>query len=340
MALVGEYPAVAVRVADGDIGQARVTRQGEGAVIADSIAGRVAVHGGHPRLELHGALVLGARRHGIAEQRTAGADHVQARLGHLQGGEGVGRVQGQLAAVELGMLDQPVGLLVERCQALAYIVLVFHSEVGHQCHQLQVLLVGDLQRFTAPAPTGHLYPVAAHAAGIERQVNTQGLAMALGDGVSLAGKFGAADQFFHVVLQGIFQLAQAGQAHPHQLPGKAAGPHHAGFLVAGHRHAGHAKGNDRGHHQADAVAVGIGLEHGAQLGLATQLRLQGADVVLQGACADLDPGIAVLHGQGVAAVVHRQRWCGIQRGLAGDQQGQGSSQKRAAKWHGGFSCHG
>ncbi|MNM82854.1 hypothetical protein D3C81_948970 [compost metagenome] len=340
MALVGEHPAVAVRVANGDIGQARVPRQGVGAVIADGVTGRVAVHRGHPRLELHGALVFGALRHGVAEQRTAGADHVQARFRHFQGGERVGRVQGQLAAVELGMLDQPVGLLIERCQALAYIVLVFHGEVGHQRHQLEVLLVGDLQRFTAPAPAGHLHTVTAHAAGVEREVNAQGLAMALGDGVGLAGEFGAADQFFHVVLQGIFQLAQAGQAYPHQLPGEAAGTHHAGFFVAGHRHAGHAEGDYRRHHQADTVAVGIGFEHGAQLGLAAQFRLQGTDVVLQGACAHLDPGIAVLHGHRVAAVVHRQRRCGIQRGLAGDQQGQGGSEERAAKLHGGFSCYG
>ncbi|MNE84516.1 hypothetical protein D3C80_1814310 [compost metagenome] len=86
------------------------------------------------------------------------------------------------------------------------------------------------------------------------------------------------------------------------------------------------------------MAIGIGLEHGAQLGLAGQLGLQGADVVLQGAGADFDPGVAVLRGQGVGTVVHRQRGGGIQWGLAGDQQGQGCGQKCTAKWHVGFSC--
>ncbi|MNC33369.1 hypothetical protein D3C75_817590 [compost metagenome] len=247
-------------------------------------------------------------------------------------------MQGQLAAVELGMLDQPVGLLIERCQALAHIVLVFHGEVGHQRDQLEVLLVGDLQRFTPAGPGGHFHAVAAHATGIEREVNAQGLAVAFGDGIELAGELGAADQFFHVVLQGIFHFAEAGQAYPHQLPGEAAGANHAGLLVAGHRHARHALGDDRRHDQADTVAIGVGLEHGAQLGLAAQLGLQGTDVVLQRAGTDFDPGVAVLRGQGGGAVVHRQGWCGVQRGLAGDQQSEGCSQEGTAKWHGGFSC--
>lgn len=340
MALVGKRPAVTVGIADSDIGQPRVAGQGKGAVVTDGIAGRVAVHGSHTRLELHGALVLGVARHGVTEQRATGAHHVQARFRHLQRSERVGGVQGELAAVELGVLDQPVGLLVERCQALAHIVLVFHRKVGHQRDQLEVLLVGDLQCFTTAGPGGHLYPVAAHAAGVERQVDAQRLAMALGDGVELAGEFGTAHQFFHVVLQGVFHFAEAGQAYPHQLPGEATGADHAGLLVAGHRHAGHALGNDRRHHQADTVAIGIGLEHGTQLGLAGQFGLQGADVVLQGAGADFDPGVAVLHGQGGGAVVHRQRRRGVQRSLASDQQGQGSGQKGTAKWHGGFSCYG
>lgn len=340
MALVGERPAVTVGVTDGDVGQPRIPGQGVGAVVADGVASRVAVHGGHTRLELHGTLVLGVARYGVTEQRATGAHHVQARFRHLQRSERVGGVQGELAAVELGVLDQPVGLLVERCQALTHIVLVFHGKVGHQRNQLEVFLVSDLQRFATAGPGAHLHPVAAHAAGIERQVDAQGLAMALGDGIELAGEFGAANQLFHVVLQGVFHFAEAGQAHPYQLPGKATGADHAGFLVAGHRHARHALGNDRRHHQADTVAIGIGLEHGTQLGLAGQFGLQGADVVLQGAGADFDPGVAVLHGQSGGAVVHRQRRRSVQRSLASDQQGQGSGQKGTAKWHGGFSCYG
>ena len=169
-------------------------------------------------------------------------------------------------------------------------------------------------------------------------MDAQGLAMARGDGIGLAGELSAAHQLFHVVLQGIFQLAQAGRTDPHQLPGEAAGADHPGLLVAGHRYAGHALGDDRRHHQTDTMAIGIGLEHGAQPGLASQFSLQGADVVLQGAGTDLDPGVAVLHGQGVGAVVHRQRGCRIQGGLAGDQKYQGCSQKGTAKGHGGYSC--
>jgi len=76
-------------------------------------------------LELHHPLVFGKRRHGVAEQQAAGAHHVQAGLGHFQGGEGVGGVQGDFAAVQLGDVDQPVGLLVEGLEAGAYVGGVF-----------------------------------------------------------------------------------------------------------------------------------------------------------------------------------------------------------------------
>lgn len=68
-------------------------------------------------------------------------------------------MQGELAAIKLRVLDQPVGLLVERCQAFAHIVLVFHGEVGHQRDQLEVLLVGDLQRFATAGPVAISTPL-------------------------------------------------------------------------------------------------------------------------------------------------------------------------------------
>ena len=105
--LVGKGTAVTVGVTHGDIGQFRVAAQRPGAVIAHGVALGVAVDRSDMGLELHHALVVGVRRHRVAEQRTARANHVQMRFRHFQGGERVGRMQGDFAAIEFCNIDQP-----------------------------------------------------------------------------------------------------------------------------------------------------------------------------------------------------------------------------------------
>ncbi|MNR00286.1 hypothetical protein D3C85_1160540 [compost metagenome] len=284
-------------------------------------------------LELHHPLVLGTGRNGIAEQRAAGAHHVQARLGHFQGGEGVGRVQGEPAAIHARFPDQPLGLLVEGRQALAHVVLVFHRVVGHQRHHLQALLAHDGQGVLAALLGVHLHAVAAHAAGVQRQVDAQGAPVAFGDGRCLAGEIGIADQLLDLVLQGFLQLGEGAGAHPYQLTLEAAGADHAGFLVAGDGDAGHVQGDHRGHQQADTMAVGVGLEHRAQLRLAVEFGLQGADIVFEGSLVDLHPGVAGLCGQRRLAVVQRHRRRGMDLALP-ENQTEGQGEQGTAERHG------
>ncbi|MNR19612.1 hypothetical protein D3C85_1364160 [compost metagenome] len=116
------------------------------------------------RLELHHAPIFSARNDGIAKQRAARAHHVQARFGYFQGGEGVGRVQGDFLAIELGHVHQPGRLFVEGCQALAYVVLILHREVGHDCDHFQIRYLCDCHGVFLALFGGHFHAVTAHAA--------------------------------------------------------------------------------------------------------------------------------------------------------------------------------
>ncbi|MCY1451721.1 hypothetical protein D9M71_686010 [compost metagenome] len=113
----------------------------------------------------------------------------------------------------------------------------------------------------------------------------------LGD---LLGECEVADQFFHVVLQGVLNFAEGGGAHAHQASGEAVFADDARFFVAGHADAGDAGGDHRGHQQVDAVAVSVGLHHRADLRLGADMLLQRGDVVLESDLVDLDPGVGAL----------------------------------------------
>ena len=162
-AFVGEGATVAVGITNGDVGQFRVAAQGVGAVVTDGVALGVAVDRGHVGFELHHALVVGVGRHGITEQRAARADHVQVRLGHFKGGERVGRVQGDFAAIQLSRVDQPLGLLVERLETGAHVIGILDCEVGHDRPHFKVRYLGDSHCIATAFSRGHFNTVTAHA---------------------------------------------------------------------------------------------------------------------------------------------------------------------------------
>ena len=242
--LVGKGTAVTVGVTHGDIGQFRVAPQRPGAVIAHGVALGVAVDRGDMGLELHHALVVGVRRHRVAEQRTARANHVQMRFRHFQGGERVGRMQGDFAAIEFCNIDQPLCLLVERLEPCTHVVGVFYREVGHDRAHFQVRHLGDGDRVAAALGGGHFHAVAAHAAGVQAQVHHQRTAVFFGNQAGLDGEIKVAHQLFHIVRQRRFQLAEGCRTHTDQLALEAAFTYHASLFIARHANARHTGSDD------------------------------------------------------------------------------------------------
>ncbi|MCY1426606.1 hypothetical protein D9M71_424290 [compost metagenome] len=233
-------------------------------------------------------------------------------------------MQGDLLAVELGHVHQPSRLFVKGGKPLAHVVLILDGEVGHDGYHLQVRYLGDGHGVLLALLGGHFHAVAAHAAGIEANVYLQLATVLVRKFGGLAGELKVADQFLGVVLQCIFEFAQGRGAYPDQFALEATLAHHAHFFVAGHGHARHVVLDDRWHDQADAMAIGVGLEHRTQLRLAAELGLQGLNVVVQRGLVDFNPGVAVLRGHCRGAVVQGQRRCGLYLGLQENQaQGQG-----------------
>ena len=133
--------------------------------------------------------------------------------------------------------------------------------------------------------------------------------MLFGDQAGFDGEIEVTHQFFHVVRQCCFQLAQCRRAHADQLALEAAFTHYTCFFITCNTDARHTHGDDRRHQQANPVAVGISLEHCADFRLAGEGGLQHADVVFERGLVDLDPGIAVLCTDAGDAVGHRQWRC-------------------------------
>ncbi|MOA17934.1 hypothetical protein D3C78_1382170 [compost metagenome] len=92
----------------------------------------------------------------------------------------------------------------------------------------------------------------------------------------------------------MLHFAEGGGTHAHQAAGEAVLADDARLFVAGDADAGDAGGDHRGHQQIDAVAIGVGLHHRADLRLGADVLLEGSDVVLEGSLVDLDPGVGRL----------------------------------------------
>ncbi|MCY1360734.1 hypothetical protein D9M69_473740 [compost metagenome] len=73
-------------------------------------------------------------------------------------------MQGDFLAIELGHVHQPGRLFVEGCQALAYVVLILHGEVGHDRNHFDIWQFGDRQRVLFTLLGSHFHAVTAHAA--------------------------------------------------------------------------------------------------------------------------------------------------------------------------------
>ncbi len=154
----------------------------------------------------------------------------------------------------------------------------------------------------------------------------QGATLGAGGLRGEAGSLDVAEELLHVVLEAVAHLDGGGAAHAHDAALVAARAHHAGFLVAGDADAGDARGDHGGHEVGDAVAVGVGLHDRADLRLAVEQRLQGADVVLEGGLVDLDPGVGGLVG-GAGGVQpgdgQRRRGLGGEGETRDERRGQG-----------------
>ena len=187
--------------------------------------------------------------------------------------------------------------------------------MGHDRAHFQVRHLGDGDGVAPALGGGHFHAVAAHAAGIQAQVHNQRTTVFFGNQAGFDGEIKVTHQLFHIVRQRCFQLAECCRAYTDQLALETAFTYHTGFFVAGHTHTRYAGGNDRRHQQADAMTVGIGLEHGADFRFVADSGLQHANVVHERSFIDLDPGVAVLSVDLGNAVDHRQWRCGEGRVL-------------------------
>ncbi|MNF70806.1 hypothetical protein D3C84_527300 [compost metagenome] len=280
-----------------------------GAVIADAAARRVGVDRGDPRLELHDPLELVVATDRIAIQCGAGAHHVQPAFGDFQGGEGVGAVQEELAAVEFGLFDQPGGLVLELGQALQHVLAFLYREVGHDPRHLQGVHAGHCHSIPLPLRRAHLQAIAAHTRRVQGQVHGELAATALGQGVKLSGDFQVADQLLDAIGQGIFHLADAGAAQAHQATLEALRPGDAGLFIAGDTDAVDAHFDGGRNQQGNTGAVGIGLHHCADLALASQALLELGNIAFEGSLVDFQPGVAF----GAARVTWRVIGAGLEQ---------------------------
>ncbi|MNE69015.1 hypothetical protein D3C80_1647120 [compost metagenome] len=149
-------------------------------------------------------------------------------------------MQGDPAAVQFGVLDQPAGLLLEFRQALQHIFTFLDWEVGHDSDDIQMIQPGQIHRLLLSFSRAHFQTVAAHARRIQRQVDRQLHALAGGQCIELACNLQIAYQFFDVVAQCILDFINGSAAQTHQASLEAFFPCNTRLLIARHADTGDA----------------------------------------------------------------------------------------------------
>ena len=240
---------------------------------------------------------------------------------------------GELAAIQLARVDEPLVVQLELGQPQLDVLFLFHREVGHDADRGDPLELDHGQGIFLGVRLAKIDAVAAHAGGVQTYVYRNGGMVALGDVGDPLGALQAAHQLFQLVGQGLLHFGRGGGTDPHQAALEALLAGHAGLFIAGDADAGDARLDHGGDQQIDAVTVGVGLHDGADLwALVAETILEGLDVVLEGGQIRLQPGVGgglLLTVAGVAG----QRQIGGGDGLAGEQpEDQGREQ--------GFLVHG